>query len=238
MRKKLCVFIVLVIASTLIIACSNKKEETESNDETVTNIDENGNEKELDTSNNNVTSEENEEELESKNEKSQEAKEGGLDFSIYRPELGSERVFTENGETVYTEKVIAENQDYIQLLVTLGGSKTTEIYKWNEDEVTLVFQDFNLDNSEENMLNSFESNIAPKKIFGNESEWEVLNENESLEVDGKIYDNVYVIKRVSDEVVDADTIIKRYYAPNSGLIKEEVEVTGDKGYKSTVILSN
>lgn len=44
------------------------------------------------------------------------------------------------------------------------------------------------------------------------------------------------MKTVSDEIAGSETTLTRYYAAGHGLIKEEIEVTGENGYTSTATL--
>ncbi|TYS12941.1 hypothetical protein FZC78_22780 [Rossellomorea vietnamensis] len=156
---------------------------------------------------------------------------------MYRPEGSEVRIFKENDQQVFTEEIIAQDEEYVQMVVTLGGSMTTEIYHWSEDEVALVYQEYtDPDQPDANLLQGFEPSTDTEVIFGESAEWELVSEGETLEVGGKTYEDVKQVKKVTDEVVGSDTIIIRYYAPGYGMVKEEMEVTGDNGYKSTVVL--
>ncbi|MGD7023385.1 hypothetical protein ACQCVK_12365 [Rossellomorea vietnamensis] len=164
-----------------------------------------------------------------------ETAEGGL--LMYRPEGSEVRVFKENDQQVFTEEVIAQNEEYVQMVVTLGGSMTTEIYRWTEDELALVYQEYtDPEQPEAGLLEGFEPSTDTEVLFGESADWELISEDEALTVNGKTYENVKQIKKVTDEVVGSDTIIVRYYAPGYGMVKEEMEVTGDNGYQSTVVL--
>lgn len=160
-------------------------------------------------------------------------------FLLLRPKEENQRNFVENGQTLFTEQVVDQNNEYIQILVTLGSTQTIEIYKWTDDEVTLVYQDFAEQNqSEESILEDFDPNIQTERILGEKADWEIVKENVTVNVEGKKYDNAYVVKTTSDEIVGTETEKTRFYAPGHGLIKEEIVVPGENGYSSTATLKN
>ncbi|MGD6967754.1 hypothetical protein ACQCVP_15100 [Rossellomorea vietnamensis] len=237
--------LLMLMALIILPACSNNGETDSENasDETQTEEtsdkvqdeqpDEESSQSESDTnSDNEVTSTDSVEETQDDNSPAEE--EGLL---TYRPEEGKERVFKENNQQVFKEEIIAADAEYVQMLVTLGGSLTTEIYRWTSEELTLVYQEYSdPEDPEGSILEGFEPSTEAEKIIGEKADWELISEEETLTIGDITYENVKKVKRVTDEVVGSDTIIVRYYAPNYGLVKEEMEVTGDNGYKSTVVL--
>lgn len=243
--KKL-TMLLLLAALMILPACSNDAEtenetaddevqnEEQSNDvETDQPADDSVSEQEENAANNEQDSTSGSENQEKTDEK--EAAKGSL--LMYRPEGSEVRVFKENDQQVFTEEVIAQNEQYVQMVVTLGGSMTTEIYRWTENEMALVYQEYtDPDQQDVSLIEGFDPSTDAEVIFGESAEWELVSEGETLAVGGKTYEDVKQVKKVTDEVVGSDTIIVRYYAPGYGMVKEEMEVTGDNGYKSTVVL--
>lgn len=234
----------LLAAGLLLVGCSNAQGDTANqsnkNQEQVT---EQQNDSEVVNTNSEGVSEskDNEDwsESDSSDEKSQKEESEVAGFKQYRPDVGSTKTFMENGSEAYREEVIAENDQYVQLLITLGANKTVEIYKWTEDEISLVFQEFNPPNADENMLDlTFADDVTDVivKIDG-QADWEMINTLEELDVNGTVYSNVLVVKKEVEEIEGEISTYFRYYAPGKGLIKETVEVSGEDNYTSEVYLS-
>ncbi|MHA7139608.1 hypothetical protein ACRTEV_20465 [Rossellomorea arthrocnemi] len=160
-------------------------------------------------------------------------------FSLLRPKGETLRAFAEKDQTLFTEEIVDQNQKFVQILVTLGSTQTTEIYKWTAEEITLVYQEYtDAEQNKKSIIDDFEPNIQEERILGDRTDWDILNENATVSLNGTTYKGVYVVKTVSDEIVGSETLKTRYYAPGHGLIKEEIEVTGENGYTSTVSLKN
>lgn len=165
-------------------------------------------------------------------------------FIIYRPEVGDERVFLEDGIEVQKEEVIAENDEYVQILVTSGANKFLEIYRWTKDEISLLYQELNPNNERENRLANFDPGSVYEdnsEIFiskNKETNWEIVEEDMELEIEGQTYSNVLAIKKVSEEVVGETTTQIKYFAPGKGMIKDFIETTGEYGFTSEMTLSN
>lgn len=193
----------------------------EENDEVVNEDDENAVEDEQEV----VDNEGNEEEVEA----------SGL--ALYKPEQATIRSYTENGELVYTEEVIAVNDQFVQILLTLGSSKTTEIYKWDEDEIALVFQQRDLENDKTDMLDNFKPNIPEELIVGENATWKLLGEHEEISIGNQTYKDVIKVTKTTEEVVGEKTNYTRYYAKGLGRIKEEIEQTGEAGYNASMELT-
>jgi hypothetical protein len=160
-------------------------------------------------------------------------------FNQFKPEVGMKKVFIDtNSNIVMTEEVIAAKDHYIQILLTIGASNTTQIYKWTDDEVTLVFEKINPNNPRKNLLNEFKPN-KNEIILSNtqQADWELLERDTTVAVPYGEFKNIYVVKKVTDEVINEDTIYTRYYAPGVGLVKETFELTGENGYKGELSLS-
>jgi hypothetical protein len=161
-------------------------------------------------------------------------------LKTYQPELGAEKKFTDGEDIVLTEKVVAVNDDYVQLSIKLGGNQSIQIFKWTENEVALVYEEVSVEDSTTNLLDSFTPNINPEILFstsGASAHWKVLETGVKVDVEYGSFDDVYVLQKVTDEVEDADTIYTRYYAPGYGLVKEIFEVTGENGYSGQTELS-
>lgn len=164
-------------------------------------------------------------------------------YKVYRPAVGEERVFLEDGIEVQKEEVIAENDKFVQLLITSGANKFLDIYRWSNDEITLLYSELNPENPRENRLKDFDPGNVHEdtsEVFiskNKQTHWEVIEEGIDIDIEGKTYSNVLVIKKVSEEVVGETTTYIKYFAPGKGMIKEFIETTGEYGYTSEINLS-
>ena len=162
--------------------------------------------------------------------------EQGIDLLQYRPEVGSKKSFTENGELVFTEEIIAANDEYVQTLLQLGDNLTTQIYRWTKDEITLIYEEYNLENPHEDILNKFVPIEKFETIMNNDpskiTTWKLLSNEGKETVPAGEFKNVLIVEKTTEEVVNEETTYTRYYAPEQGLIKEEYKVTGENGYSA------
>ncbi|WP_226643212.1 hypothetical protein [Mesobacillus subterraneus] len=160
----------------------------------------------------------------------------GINLKEYRPNVGAKKTFTENGYPVFTEEVIAANEQFVQMLVQLGGNQTTQIYKWTGSEITLVFEERSLEDPKKSLLDGFEQMANPEMLIGDSAVWEMV-ENSSLEKVpyGELKD-VIVVRKVTDEVVNEKTTYTRFFAPGLGLVKETYSLTGENGYSAESVL--
>ena len=160
--------------------------------------------------------------------------EQGINLLQYRPEVGSKKSFTENGELVFTEEVIAANDEYVQTLLQLGDNLTTQIYRWTKDEITLIYEEYNLEDPHEDILNKFVPIEKFETIMNNDpsktTTWKLLSNEGKETVPAGEFKNVLIVEKTTEEVVNEETTYTRYYAPGQGLIKEEYKVTGENGY--------
>lgn len=154
-------------------------------------------------------------------------------FLVYRPEVGAKKTFTEDGETLFSEEVIAANDEFVQIAIDLGGNKTVQIYRWTKEEISLVLEEREELDPYQNQLDSFTPMDDPDVFISSNgnTDWELLETGVEVEVPyGKVKD-VYVFQKVTDEVEGADTIYTKYFAPSLGLVKDSFELTGEGGYK-------
>ena len=158
----------------------------------------------------------------------------GINLLEYRPKVGSKKTFTENGEAVFTEEIIAANDEYVQALLQLGDNVTTQIYRWTKDEISLIYEEFNLDNPRQDLLNSFEPTGRYEILVNNDTnqqtDWKLVSKEGQEAVPAGNFTKVITIEKTTDEVVNEETKYTRYYAPEQGLIKEIYDVTGENGY--------
>ncbi|WP_010197249.1 hypothetical protein [Bacillus sp. m3-13] len=233
--QKSYLLIVLTCLLLIISACSKTEEK-----EIVTN-NETSEETQDKTSEDTGSADTNEEDTTEKEEKpkedssTEEAEESEAPsdpgLKVYQPSVGWEKKFTDGEDIVVTEKVIAVNEEYVQLAMMVGGNQSIQIYKWTPTEVALVYEEVSVDDASVNMLDSFTPNENPEVLLSETTaHWEVVESGVKLDVEYGSFEDVYVIQKVTDEVEDADTIYTRYYAPGYGLVKETYEVTGEYGY--------
>ncbi len=153
-------------------------------------------------------------------------------FKEYRPKVGEKRTYTNAGEEIYVHEIVAENEEYIQVIVSLSGAPTTQIYRWTNEEYSLVHEAAGRQSPE--LIEAFVPMEFPELFLdleGGQAEWKVIAENSTITVPSGTFTNVIAIQKTTDEVAGADTIYTRYFAPRMGLIKETYEVTGEHGYK-------
>ncbi len=160
----------------------------------------------------------------------------------YRPKVPSKAIYTDNGEELYRYNIIAENEEYVQLTVTIGfGTPTTQIYKWTATEITLVYESTEevVETkrpmySDSNLLDDLElleiSELETLIHLERDADWQLISETESVTVPYGTFSDIYVVEKVTDEVANAETIYRKYFAPGVGLIKQTFEVTGENGY--------
>lgn len=177
-----------------------------------------------------------EKQISPKEQKNVKNKQGNLKH--YRPQVGTIRTYTNAGEEIYTHEIVSENDEYIQQTVYLSGAPTTQIYRWTDDEIALVYEIAG--NQPPELLDEFIPFETPEMMMNNngQSEWLILEKNNTVTVPAGTFSNVITIKKITAEVEGAETIYTRYYAPSMGLIKETYEVTGDTGYKDEANLEN
>ncbi|MFC4323399.1 hypothetical protein [Litchfieldia salsa] len=158
--------------------------------------------------------------------------EGKFNLSTYRPEIDTVRTYSNAGEEIYVHKIVAANEELIQMTIYLSGAPTTQVYRWTEDEIVLIYEDSTLSNHSEDILDDVPTTSAVETVFNlkGDADWELVDTNQTLNVPYGAYRDVIVARKVTDEVEGAETIHTRYYAPGLGLVKETYEVKGDRGY--------
>jgi len=166
----------------------------------------------------------------------QEKADHGVNLLEYRPKVGSKKSFTEDGELVFTEEIIAANDEYVQTLMQLGDNQTTQIYRWTKNEITLLYEENNSENAHKDILNSFVPIEQFETIVNNDSSksttWKLLADDQKETVPAGEFNHVLIIQKTTNEVVNEETTYTRYYAPKQGLIKEEFKLSGENGYSA------
>lgn len=227
-----------ILGFFLIIGCSDaptgeQPEENQQNNNQA-EITEDANQEDVVNENDEIDNETNEDAIEDEPI----AKQGGL-FE-YRPKVGNNMIYTSGDIQLYEYKIIAEDDEHVQVTISIGGDPTTHIYKWTATELTLVYEDAAPTNPETNILNDFKPMPTNKiDILINKegtADWKLISAADSVTVPFGTFKNVYVIEKITDEVADAETIYRKYYAPGVGFIKETFEVTGKNGYTEEATL--
>jgi hypothetical protein len=118
----------------------------------------------------------------------------------------------------------------------LGDNKTTQIYRWTRDEITLIFEENNMENPLKNILSEFVPIEQFDTLVNNDTSktttWKLLENNRKETVPAGEFNHVLVIQKMTNEVVNEETTYTRYYAPKQGLIKEEFKLSGENGYSA------
>lgn len=178
-----------------------------------------------------------EEENEVEEEKEDEEKKE-ITLVDYRPEVGTVKKFYDEQGLVYTETIVAENEQYLQRVLELGNAKTVQILMWTDEEIKVVFESNDQTMVEENILENFTTQEDSEILYSvnGTDTLDVLDTNAKVEVPYGSFDKVYVVKKSTDEVAEADSFHTIYIAPGMGIIKEIYEVTGDQGYIVETVL--
>ncbi|MGM0843744.1 MAG: lipoprotein [Bacillota bacterium] len=236
-------WVILILIAALLAGCSSVENENANEETTTGDTAEdtgeglNNDEEKQPVSESNETAAEDVEEKESEEPKEVENGDPDAGLKNYRPEVGKEYVFTDGTSEVFTETVIAENDQYIQVVRTLRGNQTLQIFDWTADEMILVYEDIEVEDPFQNVLDSFDSNISESIMGSGQVEWELVEDGVVLATEAGEFKDVTVVRKVTNEVEDAETIYTRYYAPGAGLVKEVFELTGEQGYKGEAILA-
>ncbi|MCT8137652.1 hypothetical protein H1D32_07730 [Anaerobacillus sp. CMMVII] len=156
----------------------------------------------------------------------------------YRPKVGSKMTYSSGEEELFVYEIIAKDEQHIQVSIFLGGNPTTQIYKWTTSEITLLYEEPAPSDPYKNRLSDFKQMTNPDTLINLEGSatWQLISDSEAVTVPFGTFANVFVIEKVTDDVADADTIFRKYFAPEVGLIKETFEVTGEHGYKGEAVL--
>jgi hypothetical protein len=157
-----------------------------------------------------------------------------MTFVDYRPKAGITKQFYDQGTLMFTEKIIAVNEQYVQRVLELGNAVTVQVLKWTADEITVVYESFESPDPSKNILDTFtpSEKIQPIVSTAGNKDIEIVDTKASLKVPQGEYDQVLIVKKATHEVADADSYLTYYLAPGVGIIKEVYEVTGEQGYKA------
>ncbi|WP_078543809.1 hypothetical protein [Litchfieldia alkalitelluris] len=158
----------------------------------------------------------------------------------YRPEVGTKRTYMNGEDEIYIQEVIAADEEYLQLTISLSGAPTTHIYRWTNNEIALIYENSSPSNPRDNLLEEFESTGVIETyidVDDIQADWQLIGADEKVTVPYDTFKNVLVLQKTTDEVEGEDTIYTRYFAEGHGMIKETFELTGEYGYKDEANLS-
>jgi hypothetical protein len=158
----------------------------------------------------------------------------------YRPKVGTTRTFMNEEDEIYVQKVVAENEEYIQFTILLSGSPTTQIYRWTNTEIVLVYENSSPEEPSINIVDQFTTMGKIDTLINLEtivSDWDLIEVQGVVDVPIGTFKDVYILQKVTDEVENGDTIYTRFYAKGMGLIKETYELTGEHGYRDEANLA-
>ncbi|OXS54399.1 hypothetical protein B0G93_13414 [Bacillus sp. V-88] len=194
--------------------------------------------------------EESSEEAEEENTDSEEpAKEGdssekeevNLLLQQLKPEKNMIKTF-ENKDFSLTETIVDHNDTHVQRVFKVGEMVTLQILKWDQDAIQVVYEESSPKDPKESKLSNFKPNkeMQPmadisRKGKGDTPQWEIISENETLEVPYDTFQDVVVVRNTV-KAGNKDTINTIYYAPGIGMIKEVYEDTGKNGKKIESVL--
>ncbi|MGG7619612.1 hypothetical protein [Bacillus coreaensis] len=229
MKNRLIVFLISLLV--LLLGACNQVDNSSENENKTTSVK---------TEDIDQSSENEETTDEAENSEEPGAVEEGLNFQEFRPEVGSKKTFTSDGEVIFTEEIISANDEYVQTLFQLGDNLTTEIYRWTKDEVTLLSSESNSENPRQDQLPNFTPLEQLETFMANDANkqttWKLLSVDGTEEVPAGTFQDVLMIQKSTNEVVDEETTLTRYYAPKVGLIKEIYTQSGENGFTATSVL--
>ena len=217
---------VLASISFLLMGCANDSSKEGSTEKIV--------KEESRNSQTEITEETNVEEAEDKDIDISISNQSQITFTDYRPKAGATKLFYDQVTLIFTEKIIAVNDQYVQRVIELGNAVTVQVLKWTEDEITIVYESFESANPTENILDTFtpSEKIQPIVNAKGNNDIKVLDTKASIEIPHGMYNQVLVVKKATHEVENAETFLTYYFAPGVGIIKESYELTGEQGYQT------
>ncbi|TYS85260.1 hypothetical protein [Rossellomorea aquimaris] len=158
-----------------------------------------------------------------------------------KPEKNMVKTF-ENKDFSLTETVVDHNDTHVQRVFKVGEMVTLQVLKWDQDVIQVVYEESNPKNVKESILDNFTADKEAKPLAdikhkgkGDTTRWEIISEDETVEVPYDTYENVVAV-RSTVKNGDVNTINTMYYAPGIGMIKEVYEETGKNGYKIESVL--
>jgi hypothetical protein len=166
-------------------------------------------------------------------------KKEGLKY--YRPTIGIKKTFMGADQfESFTEEFVYETNDYLQCIIRIGQSTSVIVYKWTDKEISIVSQIKDPQNPYKNYLNGINDpknrEILISQNTSPQTNWKLIQENETVKTPYQSFAGVTVIQKVTDEVKDADTIYTYYLAPKIGFVREIFKVTGEQGYSADSLL--
>lgn len=174
-------------------------------------------------------------------EDSKEKEEVNLLIQQLKPEKNMIKTF-ENKDFSLTETIVDHNDTHVQRVFKVGEMVTLQILKWDQDAIQVVYEESNPKDPKKSKLSDFSPNkeMQPMADINREGEgdtpqWEIISEDETLEVPYDTFENVVVVRNTV-KAGNKNTINTIYYAPGIGMIKEVYEETGDNGKKIESVL--
>ncbi|WP_335870572.1 hypothetical protein [Bacillus sp. 2205SS5-2] len=146
------------------------------------------------------------------------------------------KTFNQNDEYTLTESIVDMNDTYIQRVFEIGDMVTLQVLKWNEDIIQVVYEESDPESPRESILHDFTSNKEMHPIVdithkgtGDSPIWEIVSEDETIEVPYQKFQGVYKVKSTVS-AGSGQAVNTIYFAPGIGMIKEVFEETGEDGY--------
>ncbi|MCA0150332.1 hypothetical protein LCD52_16225 [Rossellomorea vietnamensis] len=172
---------------------------------------------------------------------SSEKEEVNLLLQELKPEKNMIKTF-ENKDFSLTETIVDHNDTHVQRVFKVGEMVTLQILKWDQDAIQVVYEESSPKDPKESKLSNFKPNkeMQPmadisRKGKGDTPQWEIISENETLEVPYDTFEHVVVVRNTV-KAGNKETINTIYYAPGIGMVKEVYEDTGKNGKKIESVL--
>ncbi|WP_066172842.1 hypothetical protein [Bacillus marinisedimentorum] len=256
MLKKMIVSLLIFLLLLTAAGCNNNdKEEVNENEGSIDNSSEE--KKENDVQDENQETEEIEEKESAEEDKKEQVKENEKEdaksdesnkddsmsqqgMELYKPAKKMNKIFIDKeGNPVFTEKITAINKTHVQRTMQFGDLETLQILKWTANDISIVFEEENPENPDNNRLEDFVVVDDPEVLVGEKGNgWKVVDDKSQVEVPYQNFSDVLVLQKETDDGAGNTIIQTQYYASQFGLIKEEYEVTGDQGYKESLLLND
>lgn len=143
------------------------------------------------------------------------------------------KTYTYRGEgneySAYTEVFFKRTDSYLPSIVENGGTRILRIYQLTKKGIYLVYEqpefyDEQIPSFEEmkkqfNPVPLLEKPIKANKTF---DDWEIINTNENLSLPTGELRNVIIVEQRDQK---NNTIVRKYWAPKTGLVKQEFKTT-------------
>jgi hypothetical protein len=163
----------------------------------------------------------------------------------YFPSPPLEKSFLGNGNEYaqYTETFYENTGEFYPSIVNNGGTQMLRVYKVNEKEISIVYEQAEYYEETVPEISSIEPNFSSKPLLQTPVEvdktagdWKIISLTEQVTVPYGEYTDVIVIEKQNED----GSVNRQYWAPKVGKIKDEFYLEDENGtaYEVTSELQN